>query len=152
MVSTPSKGGSFRAEEPPELRSLTKTQVYRNLSILYLLPSAKSSCITRKYLAKVHREEVYTPKRSEILSFESILVPVDTLKVRAYTLGVLLSILEKLLLTKKIKSLGLDPTSPPDEQWVLRVLRFQDPTNVCEIFKGTVSTSMNPPPSSCTTL
>lgn len=135
---------SVRADEGPDTKDVEKKKLYKTLSLLYFLPPYGSRGVTRDYLLKVHRNEVFLVSNNDIKHFEVDLSPCQVKKHGVANNGLLVKKLNILLDRRKLKSLGFDHFEPPEQvrcnhkTWLYRVARFIDTTNLTEFFEKPV--------------
>lgn len=130
-----------RLDEPEELRNLTKSKIYSNLSNTYLLPSKESRVITRSYLVSVFTGAVFRVTRTDMLQFESGINLTEQLKASFFSLPLMVEKCGMLLEQRGMPPLGYGPNLP-GEGYFTRVLRFVDPWNLAGGFCKAIR---NPP-------
>ncbi len=104
-----------RADEGPDTRNLEKKAIYENLVALYYLPPYVSRGITREYLVKVHKGEVFRVTLSDLRHFEVDLTPAQVKKHGVINNGLLVKKLNILLESKGEDKLGFSHFEPPDQ-------------------------------------
>lgn len=127
-----------REDEPDQIRNMSKTQLYKFLSLELCLPDQESRCCTRSYLVKVFNREVYTVSRHELLIFEAQLRPDETIKSPFFNIGVLKSRLDRLLRAHGKLRLGYPSGTNADDHFFTRILRYEDPSNMLQGFRRSV--------------
>lgn len=133
-----------REDESLETQSLEKKPVYDMLAVLYCLPPYGSRAVTREYLIGVHRGDFFRVRQAELRQFEVDLTPALTKRNGDPNNALLVKKLGVLLAAKGLQPLGFDATDPPDtvgaahQNWLFRIARFVDPTNLAELFEKAV--------------
>jgi hypothetical protein len=130
--------------EPVEFRGQSKAKIYQILAVTYFLPDKESRCVTRQYLAAVHRGEVYRLERVELLNFEVQLSFEEKRKASFFHLGLLRQKADVLLGQLGMLPFGFPPNTMADEVWFGRVLRLIDPYNVCGGYRQKVRGAVPP--------
>lgn len=125
--------------DPDDLQQLSKTQLKNMVSKENFLPSEQSRALTREYLIKCRRQEVYLVNRKQLLCFEAE-HGVDSTKDRVTSMTVLylVSTLDILLAQLGRKSTGFTESNLPDEMYAYRIVRYTDPTNLIGAFRSPV--------------
>ena len=134
-----------RQNEPEEIRSLSKKQLHKFIGIRKVLPDLDARCCTRAYLVRVHLDEVYSVSREELLTFEGILQPGESLKSPFFNVGQLTTRLDQLLTHKGKLNFGFPAGTLADDPWISRVLRLEDPANLLPGCKRAVRNQQVPP-------
>lgn len=135
---------SVRADEGPDTRDVEKKKLYKTLALLYFLPPYGSRGVTRDYLLKVHRNQVFLVNNNDIKHFEVDLSPCQLKKHGVANNGLLVKKLNLLLESRQLPPLGFDHYEPPeqvtcdDKTWLYRVARMIDTTNLTEFFEKPV--------------
>lgn len=132
-------------DEPMELRELSKSKIYSQLSGQWFLPQKDSRGVTRAYLVQVYRGQVFRVQRQVILEYESRLTALETRKSAFYSVALLYDRLEAYLQEMQQRPLGFSLTNLPEEEWFSRILRYVDPRNVLEGFSSRVAGAPVPP-------
>ena len=101
--------------EDPETRELNKKKFYNILGSRYFLPPITTKGITREYLVKVHRNEVYTVSLFDLRHFEVELTMPMMKRVGIPNNSLLVRKLDGLLMSQQLPTLGFDDFEPPDE-------------------------------------
>ena len=133
-----------RENEGPETRNLEKKPLYDMLACIYHLPPYGSRAVTREYLLKVHRGEVFTIRNAELKHFEADLTPDLTKRNGDPNNGLLVKKLNLLLASKGQRPLGFSHHDAPDtvstvhKIWLFRVARYIDQSNIAEFFEKEV--------------
>ena len=127
-----------RDEEPEETRRLSKSQLHSMVSERWLVPSRDSKGVCRRWLLSQHiglswRVEITTIRRFEVE------VPARLQKKACMTnLADLLARLNSLLQERGEATLGFQDHMIPEEDWLIRVCRYIDQTNILGAFVGPV--------------
>lgn len=129
---------------PEEYRVQSKAKIYQNLSQTYFLPDKDSRGLSKLYLARVHRNMVFRVNRQVLLQYECGLQQDETLKTSFLNLGLLMSRMNLLLQQLAQPQLGFDQNTLPDENWLLRICRFIDRTNILGAFRRGVRDAIDP--------
>ena len=132
------------ANEPAEIRGLSKCKLYKLLSNTYMLPCKESRGVTREYLVEVYRNTVFRVNRNEIQQFEANLMLDEQLKNSFFNLGVVMDRLALLMNILHFLPLGFNDHVKPDEAWISRVARFVDPFNILRVFRRRVRNAARP--------
>ena len=120
------------------------------LGLKYLMPPLHSRGINRDYLVKVYKEEVYRVLLMELKHFEVDLSPSMSKRVGILNNCLLVRKVNFLLRSLGRPELGFDEYDPPEEvlfahqNWLYRITRFLDQTNVLEFFETPVSQEPEP--------
>jgi hypothetical protein len=121
---------------PPEIRNLSKTQLYNSLSQTYLLPALESKGMCRTYLVGVFRAENYRLPLLEYKRLEAELTPIQQKKVNLANMAYIYRKLNALLAEMNLLPLGFPEFIIPEESWITKVARFVDRRNVMEFFES----------------
>lgn len=130
--------------EGPETKNLDKRDLYLMLQHRNYLPPMTSKGVTRDYLLKVHKLQVFTVPLIELKQFEVALTNQHTKRVGLANNALLIRKINALLKSRGLKELGFDDFDSPDEvgsshqTWLFRVARFIDQGNVLEFFEAPV--------------
>ena len=100
------------------------------LAKTYYLPPFTSRGMTRDYLLKVHRDQVFRAKSLDLRYFEVELTPEMNRRVGLLNNCFLVRKVNVLLNSRGQVALGFDEYDPPEESWLYRVVRYIDPTNI----------------------
>lgn len=134
-----------RDNEPEEIRSMSKRELFKFLSILRILPDESARCSSREYLVRVYRRQAYWVSREELLVFESRLQPDELQKSAFFNVGLITDRLDKLIRCKGKTGFHFPEGTSPDDGYLVRVLRFEDPMNILGGFRRPVRHSQLPP-------
>ena len=105
----------LNTNEDPETRELNKKKFYNILSTRYFLPPITTKGVTREYLVKVQRNEVYTVPIFDLKHFEVELTASMMKRVGIPNNSLLVRKLDGLLISQGEAPLGFDDFEPPDE-------------------------------------
>ena len=108
------------------------------LNKTYCLPPFASRGITRDYLLKVHRGQVFRAKSLDLRHFEVELTPEMNKRVGLLNNCFLVRKVNVLQRSRGEPDLGFDEYDPPEEAWLYRIVRYLDPTNILEFFEAPV--------------
>ena len=131
--------------EDAATRDLDKKKVYNMLALRNFLPPFTTKGITRDWLVRVHRGEVYTIPLYELKHFEVELTLQMNRRVGIPNNSLLVRKIDDLLRSRGDPGLGFDIYEPPDEvneyyqNWLYRVARFVDPHNMLQFFECPVT-------------
>lgn len=124
--------------EDSDTKSLDKRAFYTMLTKIYCLPPFTSRGMTRDYLLKVHRGQVFRVESLALRHFEVELTPEMNRRVGLLNNCFLVRKVNVLLSSRGQPVLGFDEFDPPEETWLYRVVRYIDPTNILEFFEAAV--------------
>ena len=141
--------GLFNANpEGLDTKNLDKKQVYEMVAKDYFLPPCYSRGITREYLLDVKVDKVFRITNGEWKRFEYTLEAGHLRKVSMITNGLLLRKLNTLLKSKGLKEMGFPNYEVPEQDWLYKMARFVDRSNLLEFFELPVEPEPLPTPSS----
>lgn len=126
--------GQANANEPAEIRTLSKHSLYNMLAEQYLLPPLDSKGINRVYLVGVYTNRHYRVPLMDYKRFEAELTPAQMKKTALVNLAYILRKLNALLVEKGQHTLGFPDFVIPEEAWLCKVARFVDRKNLMEFF------------------
>lgn len=101
--------------EDPETRELDKRKFYNLVATRFFLPPITTKGITREYLVKVYRNEVYTVPLFDLKHYEVELTASMMKRVGIPNNSLLVRKLDGLLASQNLPPLGFDDFEPPDE-------------------------------------
>lgn len=101
--------------EDPETRDLDKKKLYNLLSERHCLPPLSTKGITREYLIKVYKDEVFTVSLYDLKHFEVELTLAMNRRVGMPNNSLLVRKIDGLLLSQGMPPLGFEAYDPPDE-------------------------------------
>ena len=131
-------------ELSPEVRNQSKSQLYSVNAFTFFLPSKHSRATSKLYLYRVQTNQVFRVMRQQILEFESRLQPDECVRVSFMNIPMVVARLNRLLVQQGLQELSFTATTMPDDDWVFRVVRFVDQSNVLGCFKRGVRNSQPP--------
>lgn len=132
--------------EDPDTKFLDKKELHTSLAHRFYLPPCHSKGVTREYLLKVHKDQVFRVPILELKHFEVELTTSQTKRIGLTNNSLLVRKLNALLLTRGQQELGFDEYESPDEvgkpdkTWLYRVARYIDKSNLLEFFEAPVNT------------
>lgn len=129
------RGDMRQMDEEADTRSLEKKELYELVSKVWFIPPYQSRGVTREYLLKVHKDQVYRITHSELKHFEVDLTPEHHRKAQGMGHAVLIRKLNILLGLTNRKPLGFSEHDIPDQNWLHRIARQIDPTSITEFFE-----------------
>jgi hypothetical protein len=127
-----------RPGEGDDTKNLSKKAFYNMLNLKYYMPPVTARGVTRDYLLKVHRDQVFRVDQVELRQFEVNLTPAMNKRVGLLNNCFLVRKVNVLLRSREQPELGFDEYDPPDENWLYKIVRFLDPTNILEFFEAPV--------------
>lgn len=111
-----------------------KKRLYSELAEKYFLPPRDSYGVTKKYLDKVSAGTVWRVELITMKRFMAEMRP-SQMKRAVYTCKFETYIkIERVLMEKGEKSLGYETGLIPDGEWLYKVARYVDRSNVCGLF------------------
>lgn len=128
-----------RQDEGPDTRSLSKKELYNMVSLSWMLPPYNSKGITRDYLLKVLRDEVYRITARDWKDFEYKLQSNQLKRTAVINNSLMVQKISIMLHLFGLKPLGFTMFDPPDQNWLYKVARFVDTTNFMEAFETKVA-------------
>lgn len=109
------------------------------LSQQFFLPTFTTKGITRDYLIRVYRNQVYRVPLFELMHFEVELTTAMKTRIGLPNNSLLVRKLNMLLRSRNQAELGFDDYEPPEENWLYRIARYVDRTNVLQFFEVPVT-------------
>lgn len=128
-----------RQDEGPETRSLSKKELYNLVALSWMLPPFNSKGITREYLLKVLRNEVFRIDTKAWRTFEYELMPHQQKRTAVINNSLMVQKLTVMLSLTGNKPLGFSTYDPPDQNWLYKVARFVDVANFMEAFEAKIN-------------
>lgn len=129
-------GGRRNANEPPEIRDLNKDDAHKFVAHDWGIPALNSKSISRDYLGRVIRAQVYRVPALELNAFW-LAQPMPAQTISAFYSNELAFMkIEALLAAGHQLPTGLNANNLPDQQWIVRVLRFIDRKNISCCFNA----------------
>ena len=143
MIGFSEQPGADRghAHEDAETRDLDKRQLYNMVSNHSFLPPITTKGVTRDYLVRAYRNEVFLVRIFDLKHFEVDLTPAMTKRAGIPNNSLLVRKIDGLLDSRGLPRLGFDDFEPPDEvafadqNWLYRVARFIDHHNILQFFE-----------------
>lgn len=122
-------------DESLETKNLDKNELYELISKEYMLPPINSKGTTREYLLQVKDGEVFRVTHRDHKAFEYTLDKDQQKKVGVINNALLVRKLNTLLRLHGEKELGFTEYNLPDQNWLYKVARYIDRTNLLEFFE-----------------
>ena len=104
-----------RPDEGYETKRLSKKELYEMISRQYMLPPLNSKGVTRGYLLKVHKGDVFRVSKNEMKHFEVDLTPEMQIRVGTLNNAILVKKLNILLEASNRPQLGFCEYEIPDQ-------------------------------------
>ena len=123
-------------QEGDDTKNLKKNKLYEMVSKEYFLPPVDSKGITREYLLQVRDGEVFRVTNSDHKHFEYHLEKKATKKVGVVNNVLMVKKLNMFLASKNQPQLGFTEYNLPEQQWLYKVARYIDQTNLLEFFEA----------------
>ena len=118
-----------------DTKNLEKKELYDMLSTVWHLPSYSSKGVTRDYLLRVHRDQVFRVNFNELKRFEVELAKDMLKKIGTINNALLVRKLNILLVAQERRELGFTEYEIPESTWFHKIARYIDQTNLLEIFE-----------------
>lgn len=125
-----------KRDEGPDTKKLQKHELYEEVTKIWMLPPLESKGLTREYLLRVRDDEVFRVTTTEYKHFEVNLNKKQQKKVGIVNNALLVRKLNILLKSKGQKDLGFTEYNLPDQDWLYKVARFIDASNIMEFFEA----------------
>jgi hypothetical protein len=123
-----------RADEPQEIRNLTKKALHAKLNGDFYIPECTSRGVNRAYLVGVFTGTNYRIPLIEYKRFEAELTPAMKKRVPLLCLQESATKLTMLLEEMRQPPFGFPRGVYPEEAWFFDVARFVDRSNICGFF------------------
>lgn len=123
------------SDEGADTKNLSKNALYDLVSSDYLLPMYCSKGVTREWLIKVYRGDVYRIGVLDHKKFDFTLTPDMQRRVPLLNNAYMVRKLNKFLELTRNKPLGFSEFEIPEQDWLFKVARYADPTNILEFFE-----------------
>lgn len=123
-----------RADEPEEIRKLTKKAIHERLSNEYFLPDHTTRGVNRQYLVGVFIGAHFRVPLLEFKRFDAELTPLQKKRCPILCGVDAVSKINRLLQETNRPQLGFPQGLYPDESWFLNIARFIDRSCVTGIF------------------
>lgn len=124
-----------KSEEGSDTVNLSKHALYNIVEDKYVIPAFISKGVTRDYLLKVYKDEVWRIEVNVMKRFEFDLTSSQNKKVGIINNSYVMRKLNILMQEKQMKPLGFDEFELPEQTWLFRVARFIDKENLLELFE-----------------
>ena len=121
-------------DEALDTKNLQKNELYELVSADYMLPPSISKGITREYLLSVKSGEVFRVGNMDYKQFECNLQKAHQKKVGIVNNALLVKKINILLKKRGKAQLGFTEYSLPEQNWLYKVARYIDRTNLLEFF------------------
>lgn len=121
--------------EGPDTSHLQKNELYELVARDYFLAPSGSRGITREYLLAVREGRVFRVTNADWKCFEFRLERGQLRKTGMINNAILVRKLNLLLKSKGGKELGFSEYDIPEQNWLFKVARFIDQTNMLEFFE-----------------
>ena len=119
-----------------DTKSLSKNELYDLVSADYMLPPSHSKGVTREYLLDVKDKRVFRVSNMEHKQFEFNLQKIHQKKVGIVNNSLLVKKLNILLKDRGEVPLGFTEFNLPEQNWLYKVARYIDQTNLLEFFEA----------------
>lgn len=135
----------LHANEGPETRDKDKRELYETVNYRWSMAPFGTRGIIREYLLAVHNGTVFRVTHHDLRHFEVDLTPPMVKRIGVLNNGLLVRKLNMLLASKGDHDLGFSEEEPPDQvrvshqEWLYRVARYIDRTNLLEFFESPVT-------------
>ena len=125
-------------DEGLDTKNLEKRELFDMVAAVWFLPPYSSKGVTRDYLLKVNRNTVFRVNNNELKRFEVELSREAQKKIGTINNALLVRKLNILLHAQGRMELGFTEYEIPESNWLHKVARFIDQTNLLEIFERPV--------------
>ena len=122
-------------DEDTDTKNLDKNELFELVTKEYMLPPINSKGITREYLLQVREGDVFRVTHRDHKEFEYTLDKDQQKKVGVVNNALLVRKLNLLLKQHGEKELGFTEFNLPDQNWLYKVARYIDRTNMLEFFE-----------------
>jgi len=123
------------SDEDLETKNLDKNELYELVASQYMLPPVNSKGLTREYLLQVKEGDVFRVTHRDHKDFEFTLEKDQQRKVGVINNALLVRKLNLLLRHHGENQLGFTEYNLPEQNWLYKVARFIDRTNILEFFE-----------------
>jgi hypothetical protein len=121
--------------EPPTLKDLSRSKIYKLLAEEYFLPNPLCRAITRDYLIGIHTGKYFRVRLPALKKFMVDMTPSLMKKTVHTTNHEIVEKLEALLKEHGLAPFGFKKWNLPDSGWLDQVARFIDPCNAADLFE-----------------
>ena len=125
-------------DEGLDTKNLEKRELFDMVAAVWFLPPYSSKGVTRDYLLKVNRNTVFRVNNNELKRFEVELSREAQKKIGTINNALLVRKLNILLQAQGRMELGFTEYEIPESNWLHKVARYIDQTNLLEIFERPV--------------
>jgi hypothetical protein len=125
-------------DEGPETLKLQKNELYDLVAADFVLPPCTSKGVTREYLLNVRNGKVFRVTNQQMKTFEYTLEKKHNRKSQLVSNPILVRKLNILLKTYGQLELGFDEYHVPEQNWLYKMARYIDRTNLLEFFEEPV--------------
>ena len=122
--------------EGADTKNLSKNELYELVAEDYVLPPVSSKSVTREWLLKVRSGEVFRITHLEYKNFEFTLNKSHSRKVGIINNALLVKKLNDLLEDRGEPELGFTEFDLPEQNWLFKIARYIDKTNLLEFFES----------------
>lgn len=137
-------------DEGPDTVKLQKNELYDLVASEFFLPPCTSKGVTREYLLNVRLGNVFRVTNQEWKTFEYQLEKAHSRKSQMVNNPILIRKLNILLKNWGQKPLGFDEFHVPEQNWLYKMARYIDRTNLLEFFEVPVQNEPAPTDNSST--
>lgn len=120
--------------EGKDTENLSKNELYELVNEIYMVPPVNSKGVTREYLLKVRDGSVFRVTLIDYKQFEFNLDKAHSKKIAVINNALLVKKLNILLKEREQPELGFNEFDLPEQNWLFKVARYIDRTNLLEIF------------------
>lgn len=124
--------------EGPDTSHLQKNELYELVAKDYFLPPSNSRGVSREYLLKVRDGTVFRITNKEWKHFEFTLNKSQFRKGAMICNAMLMRKLNQLLKSRAMPQMGFNEYNIPEQNWLYKVARYIDQTNLLEFFDEVV--------------
>lgn len=125
-------------EEPAAFHGRDKKQIHTEFSGRLFMIHYACKANTRQYLVQVALEQVYLVERQEMEHFWADLSDDERGVTPYFSAAVAFRRLQEMLANQNQLPLGMTADKLPDEEWIIKMLRFVDRKNITATFKRRV--------------
>jgi hypothetical protein len=130
----PNNEEEVRANEPEEIRKLTKKALHTRMSNEYFLPEHTTRGINRAYLVGVFTGQYFRVPLLEFKRFDAELTPAQKKKCPILCGIDAVTKIDRLLAETGRSPLGFPEGLYPDEKWFISIARYIDKASITGIF------------------
>lgn len=129
-------------DEGPETRSLSKLGLYNQLNARFFLPHPESKGVNRRWLLQIYNGNAYRIEHSILRRFEFDIPKSLQKKASLVSLMDVVVKLDRYLVELGQKTLGFQDGIIPEEEYLLKVLRYVDQANIMGVFSGPINNAV----------